>query len=170
MLMEKLKKIEKLICMLLSVVMGIILAILVSINVTQVVTRYFVDVIVTWIEDVSILGIQWITALGVPLAWFYGSHLEMDITDHIYSERMKKFFWWLCQVICLIASVKLIQLGFYNMELNYGAKATGLGYDESLRYLPLVVCGVFLCLAAAFKILENIWPHLDRKSREGERE
>lgn len=144
-----------------------ILLYLVGINVVQIVTRYFVSVVITWIEDVSILGILWIAALGVPYAWFKGDHLEMDITEKIYPQWLKTGFWWLCQVVCLVAAVNLVQMGLYNMRLNKGVMATAMGYDESLRYLPLVVCGCILGLACVVKIAEKICMIAD-KTREAQ--
>ncbi len=154
--MKTLKKYEDIICLAIKIIVGCILLYLVGINVLQVITRYFVDRVVTWIEDVSILGILWITALGVPFAWFKSEHLEMDITEHFYPTWAKRFCWWICQIVCLVAAVKLIELGLYSMELNRGVKATALGYDESLRYLTMVVCGILLSIAAIFKIIERI--------------
>ncbi len=153
--MKYINKFENVICLLLRAAIGTILICLVGINVLQIITRYFVEVVITWVEDVSILGILWIAVLGVPYAWFKGSHLEMDITDRLYPQWLKTGFWWGCQAVCLAASVKLAQLGLYNMRLNKGVVATALGYDESFRYLPLVVCGCLLGLAAATKMAEK---------------
>lgn len=149
-------KMEKWICMVIEVSIGIILFVLVGINVLQVVTRYFVAVTITWVEDLSVIGIQWIAALGVPLAWFRKTHLEMDITDKIYSASVKKILWWFMQVVCVFAAIQLISMGLYTMKLNMGFVASAVGYDESLRYVPLVLCGGLLTLAAVFKIVEEL--------------
>ncbi len=164
--MESIKKCEKVICLILQIIIGAILVGLVGINVLQIITRYFVSKVITWTEDVSILGILWIAALGVPYAWFKGEHLEMDVTDRIYSEKMKTILWWVCQFVCVVASIKLVQLGLYNCKLNVGVKATALGYDESLRYLPLIICGVLLGLASVFKIAEGILAKVTNKTKE----
>lgn len=154
--MEKiLNKIETIICTAIEFIVGLIVISMVSINILQVVTRYFVDKIITWIEDVSILGVLCIASLGVAYAWFKGEHLIMDITDEIYPERVKKILWVICQFVAVVAGVKLVQLGVYNAQLNLGVKATGLQYDESLRYIPLVVCGALLTVAAVINLAKE---------------
>lgn len=154
-MMKFLNKTEAVICTAIEVIVGLIVFAMVSINVLQVITRYFVDKVITWIEDVSILGVLCIASLGVAYAWFKGEHLIMDITDEIYSEKVKKIFWVLCQVVAVVAAGKLVQLGIYNAQLNLGVKATGLQYDESLRYIPLIVCGVLLVIAAVINLAKE---------------
>lgn len=152
----KLNKAENFICDVLCAIIAIILLGLVGINVVQVATRYFISVTVTWVEDISILGILWIAAIGVPVAWFKGQHLIMDITDKFYASWLKEACWWILQIVGAISSYSLIDMGIYTMELNRGFIATAVGYDEALRYLPLAVCGVLLGLAVLFSIIEKI--------------
>ena len=150
-----LDKTEAIICTAIEFIVGLIVISMVSINVLQVVTRYFVDKVITWIEDVSILGVLCIASLGVAYAWLKGEHLIMDITDEIYPDKVKKVLWVICQIVAIVAGVKLVQLGIYNAQLNLGVKATGLQYDESLRYIPLVVCGVLLAIAAIINLAKE---------------
>lgn len=150
-----LQTVERKLCFCLKAFIGVILLFLVGINVVQVITRYAVNVIITWVEEISILGIIWIAAVGVPLAWFTRSHLEMDITDRVYSEGVKKALWWLVQVVCVAASIALIRVGFYAARVNKGLTVSLVGYDESFRYLPLIVCGFLLLAAAVFKMAEE---------------
>lgn len=153
--MKLLNKIENIICDISCTILAVILLALVGINVVQVVTRYFVSVTVTWVEDISILGILWIAAIGVPVAWFKGQHLVMDITDRFYASWLKEACWWILQVVGMISAVSLFRMGRYTMELNRGFIATAVGYDEAIRYLPLAVCGVLLGLAVLFKVAEK---------------
>ena len=141
---------------------------MVSINVLQVVTRYFVDKVITWIEDVSILGVLCIASLGVAYAWFKGEHLAMDITDELYPEKLKKVLWVICQIVAVVAAIKLVQLGVYNAKLNLGVKATGLQYDESLRYIPLIVCGVLLAVAAVINLAKEGVMMVNKKGSGGD--
>ena len=162
--MEKLlNKIETVICTIIEFLVGIIVVFMVGINILQVVTRYFVDQIITWIEDVSILGVLCITSLGVAYAWFKGQHLMMDITDGIYPEKLKKVLWIVCQIVAVAAGIKLVELGVYNAQLNVGVKATGLQYDESLRYIPLIVCGALLTIASAVNLAKEFFAGGNKK-------
>lgn len=94
--MKLLNKIEAVICATIRLIVGVIVFFMVGINVLQVVTRYFVDKVITWIEDVSILSVLCIAALGVSYAWLKGEHLIMDITDELYPEKLKKALWIIC--------------------------------------------------------------------------
>ena len=156
--MEKIQKIESIICKVIELIISLILGFMVVAMTLQVVTRYFVAVQVTWVEDVSVLCIQWITGLGVPLAWFKGTHLEMDITNNLYPEKVKKTLYIILQVVAVYASIQLIKLGNYSYELNKGFTESAVGYDESFRYVPLIICGYLLLIAASFKFLEAVIP------------
>lgn len=165
--MKLLNKIEAVICATIRFIVGVIVFFMVGINVLQVVTRYFVDKVITWIEDVSILSVLCIAALGVSYAWLKGEHLIMDITDELYPEKLKKVLWIICQLVAVVAGVKLAQLGIYNAELNLGVKATGLRYDESLRYIPLIVCGVLLAVAAVINLAKEWVTHMNKEGNGG---
>lgn len=165
--MKLLNKIEAVICATIRLIVGVIVFFMVGINVLQVVTRYFVDKVITWIEDVSILSVLCIAALGVSYAWLKGEHLIMDITDELYPEKLKKVLWIICQLVAVVAGVKLAQLGIYNAELNLGVKATGLRYDESLRYIPLIVCGVLLAVAAVINLAKEWVTHMNKEGNGG---
>lgn len=161
-------KIEDIICTIIKVLVAIIVIGMVGINVLQVITRYFIDYIMTWIEDVSILGVLWIATLGVAYAWFKGTHLTMDITDNIYSDKLKRILWIVSQFVAILCGLKLCELGIYNAKLNLGVKATGLQYDESFRYYPLVVCGVLLTIAAVINLGKEWATHMEKKKSGGE--
>ena len=165
--MKLLNKIEAVICATIRLIVGVIVFFMVGINVLQVVTRYFVDKVITWIEDVSILSVLCIAALGVSYAWLKGEHLIMDITDELYPVKLKKALWIICQLVAVVAGVKLAQLGIYNAELNLGVKATGLRYDESLRYIPLIVCGVLLAVAAVINLAKEWVTHMNKEGNGG---
>lgn len=166
--MKLLNKIESAICTAIRFIVGLIVFFMVGINVLQVVTRYFVDKVITWIEDVSILSVLCITALGVSYAWLKGEHLAMDITDELYPEKVKKVLWIISQLVAIVAGVKLAQLGIYNAKLNLGVKATGLQYDESLRYIPLIVCGVLLSVAAVINLAKEWVMRMNNGEKGGE--
>ena len=92
----------------------------------------------------------------------------MDITDEIYPDKVKKVLWVICQIVAIVAGVKLVQLGIYNAQLNLGVKATGLQYDESLRYIPLVVCGVLLAIAAIINLAKEWVMRVNKKGSGGD--
>lgn len=161
-------KIEDIICTIIKVIVAIIVIGMVGINVLQVITRYFIDYIITWIEDVSILGVLWIATLGVAYAWFKGDHLIMDITDSFYPDKLKKILWIVCQIIVIPCGIKLCELGVYNAKLNFGVKATGLQYDESFRYYPLIVCGALLAIAAIITLGKEWATYMEKKKSGGE--
>lgn len=161
--MANLKRIENVICIILQTLIAVILGVMVIFMCLQVATRYFVSVQVTWVEDICVLCMQWIAGMGIPLAWFRGTHLTMDITDKIYSEKVKRFFYIALQIVALYAAIRLILLGFYNFRLNRGFKESGVGYDESFRYVPLIICGFLLTVATSFKVIEICFQFIEKK-------
>lgn len=140
-----------------------ILLVLVSLNIVQVITRYFVSVVIVWLEEATILGIYWMAAFGLPLLTFSNEHLLMDITGKIMPAGVKTVIEWGILLLSLVAGVGFVIVGGKAYAVNKGYRSSILGFDECFRYVPLIVCGVLLVVAVIFRVLRAV-----KKTKAGE--
>lgn len=132
-----------------QLVMSVIIIIMTLSNVLQVCTRYFISYQVMWVEDISILGLYWLFALGTPMAWILGKHLDMNAFEGFMSKQLKIFLWYLMQIVGFLGGIALVIIGSKSYQMNNGFVMSVVGFDESFRYVPLMVCGAlmtFVCL------------------------
>lgn len=151
-----LDKIEDKICLVLQVLIAIILLVLVVLNCIQVVTRYFVSVVIVWLEEATILGIYWMAALGLPLLTFKNEHLLMDVSGKILPGIVKTIVEWAIIVLSFVASIGFVVSGILAYRINHGFYSSILGFDEGFRYIPLIVLGTLMFVAVCFRLVHTI--------------
>ena len=140
----------------LQVLMGLIILVMTVSNIIQIVTRYFISYQVMWVEDVSIFGLYWIFAFGMPMAWIIGAHLDMNAFENLMSAGFKRFLWLIQQIVGIGAGIGLIYTGKCCIDANKGFIMSIIGVDEMWRYVPLVVAGVLLLIAIALLLAKAI--------------
>mgnify|MGYP004697563349 CR=1 FL=1 len=153
------EKIKQRVVTVLEFIMGLLLLAMIVSNFIQMVTRYFINMTVVWVEDFSILGIYWCFALGMPLAWLLNAHMEMNILENVLSAKVKVVISYLVQLSGIIFGSLFIKAGLRAIKLNKGYIMSIIGFDEMWRYVPLVVCGVLLILSALFTVTEMVLKH-----------
>lgn len=139
-----------------ELVLGVLIAAMIATNFIQMLTRYFINMTVTWVEDFSVLGLYWCFALGTPMAWLLSAHMEMNILDKILPKTFKRVLAYLTQVAGFCVAILFIRAGMRSIKLNKGYVMSIIGFDEMWRYIPVVVCGVLLILAVIFRTVEMI--------------
>lgn len=151
-----LNKIEERICLVLQILIAIILLVLVVLNCVQVITRYFISVVIVWLEEATILGIYWMAALGLPLLTFKNEHLLMDVSGKILPGIVKTIVEWAIIVLSFVASIGFFVSGIRAYRINHGFYSSILGFDEGFRYIPLIVLGVLMFTAVCFRLVHTI--------------
>ena len=137
-----------------QLILGVVIFVMAMANVIQVVTRYMVSVQVLWVEDVSMMGLYWIFALGTPMCWILKQHLNMNAFEQKMSAKVRQILWAVQNVIGLAGGLGLIYLGRRCMRVNKGFVMSAIGFDEGLRYLPLVVGGAFLAAVCVLLLVQ----------------
>ena len=158
-------KIRDKIVYVIELVLGILIFVMIMANFLQMVTRYFINMTVTWVEDFSVLGLYWCFALGTPMAWLLGQHMEMNILENILPKKLKKVLAYITQVVGLIVGVLFVRAGLRSISLNKGYVMSIIGFDEMWRYIPVVVCGILLIAAVIFQTVEMIQKDCIRNKR-----
>lgn len=140
----------------LQFLMGLIILIMTISNVIQVFTRYFISYQLMWVEDISSMGLYWIFALGMPMAWILGAHLDMNVFEQFMSRRFKRILWFLQQICGIICGAFLIIIANRCIRLNKGYVMSIVGFDESMRYVPLFVAGVLFLVISMMMIMSRL--------------
>lgn len=161
---KSIEKIERVICTALDAIIAMILGAMILVMVAQIICRYALpDVTLWWAEDICILGILWITALGAPDAWLKKSNLVMDIISSWANKTFIKCFDIIIDVVGVLAGVGLTIAGKIAYNNNIGFVQSGLRYDESFRYVPIMVFGIGVAFAAILTLIKLL---LKKKSKE----
>lgn len=123
--------------------------------VLQVVTRYFVDVTIIWIEEVSIYILSWMAAAGVPWMWLKEGHIRMDVLNIYLPQKVLNGMDLFINLMGIVMGAALVRTGWITIGVNKGYTLSIIGIDEGFRYYPLVFCGVLFAACAAIKLAEQ---------------
>ena len=129
---------------------------LTALAILQVVTRYFVDVTIIWIEEISIYILSWMAAAGVPWMWLKDGHIRMDVLNIYLPKRVLYAMDLFINLMGIVMGVALARTGWITIGVNKGYTLSIVGIDEGFRYYPLVFCGVLFAACAAIKLIEQL--------------
>lgn len=85
--------------------------------------------------------------------------MEMNILENFMTRKFKLVISYITQVLGVGMGIVYIVTGMRSLILNKGYVMSIMGFDEMWRYVPVVVCGVLLILAAIFNFVELIVTH-----------
>ena len=124
--------------------------------VLQVVTRYFVDVTIIWIEEVSIYILSWMAAAGGPWMWLKEGHIRMDVLNVYLPQTILYGMDLFINLMGIVMGIALVRTGWITIGVNKGYTLSIIGIDEGFRYYPLVFCGVLFSVCAALELAEQL--------------
>jgi TRAP-type C4-dicarboxylate transport system permease small subunit len=162
--MAKIARIRAVYANVLQSFIGIALGCLVLINLWQVLTRYFVDMIVMWTEDVTVLTLLWMAACGAGWLWTVHDCLAMDVADFLLPKKVLHMLDYLVEVMGLIGGPVIFYIAINALNANAGIIMSVLQFDEKIRYYPVVFMGFAIFVASVLRLLELI--ENDRKGKE----
>ena len=154
--MNIINRFRKYYCLALQSFISISLFALVCVNLYQVITRYAVDVTVLWTEDFSILTMLWMAACGFGWLWATHRMLSMDVANYIFPRKVLHLFDYILELAGLFIGPGLVYIGSTAYRANSGLVTTMTGFDEKLRYLPLIFAGILILLSSVLRLLELI--------------
>ena len=130
--------------------------VILGINVVNVILRYLTDASFIYTEDVTVMGMLWIMGVGVSVGWWNREHLLINIIDSFLPPKALEILMFVLDFVGVGAGVLMFNLGRMTAAINKGLKTSLIGFDESLRYWPVIVGGAMLTVAAACCIVEQI--------------
>ena len=153
---EALRKANNAICKVSGALISLIIVALILLNITQMITRYFISFTFTWAEEVSIMVLLYMTAIGAPWVVLRRGHLKMDATEKLLTPRMKVIAHWGLHALLFMMSIVFIYSGWMTMKANQGYTMSVLRFDEVWRYVPLFLEGILMLIAEIITFLEDI--------------
>ncbi|MCF0238636.1 MAG: TRAP transporter small permease [Sphaerochaetaceae bacterium] len=125
-------------------------------NVLQVICRYALSVSFYFSEDVTVLGMLWIMALGISVGILFHDHLLINIIDGLVSKKALDILNFILDFVLALFGIAMVYFGNLSLQANKGFTQSMLGFDESFRYVPVLIGGILTFFASIECILEQI--------------
>lgn len=137
-----LERIREKMSFLMQVFMACMIGGLLTLNLMQVLTRYLIKYTIVWLNDMNIFFLLWLTCMALPWLWLNRKHLAMDYADKIIPAGIMRVLQHIISIAACLIAVGLFLSASSAYRANTGLVATTMGWDESARYLPFIVCAV----------------------------
>ena len=80
----------------------------------------------------------------------------MDVLDMVLPEKGINFLKNVVDVATLIGGTVILYIGIKTVNVNSGYIYSMLRYDEKIKYIPLIITGIGMMVAAILNIIEKI--------------
>ncbi|WP_118138168.1 TRAP transporter small permease [Oceanicella sp. SM1341] len=118
--------------------------------------RYVMNSTPTWVEQLALLLVVFISFLGAAVVVHDEGHLSVDFFRDALPPRGRL---WVSVFNDLVLALFALAMAWFTWQLvlfKWRAKIPLLGWPEGLRSLPLVVCGVLVVLFCGARILRRL--------------
>lgn len=129
---------------------------LVALNVYNMVIRYFTNAAFAYTEDVTVLGMLWMMSLNIGVCWIYREHLTMNIIDGLLKGKGFFILNLFLDLLGIAAGILMIHISKLAYVVNSGFVQSVLGFDESFRYVPIMVGGGLLSVGCLINLVETL--------------
>lgn len=119
--------------------------------------RYVLNDTPTWVEQVSLLLVVYITFLGAAAGVRNNSHLSIDFIREGLPGLPREIMRYLADFIVIIFGGFMAWQGWFMIIGNLERPIPIIGISESWRAAPLVICGVLMILFSAVNIVERLF-------------
>ncbi len=132
-------------CMLLA---GTALVVLIAIFGWLVWGRYVINSTPTWVEQLSILLIAWITFLGAAVGVRRNSHLSIDFVREAMPRGPRLLLRYVADLYVIVFAGFMAWQGWRLVATNLTRKIPMINFSESWRAAPLMICGILMIVFA----------------------
>lgn len=136
-------------------VAGLQLVVLIGIFGWLVYGRYVLNDTPTWVEQLALVLVVWITFLGGAVGVWTRSHLSVDFVREMMPPSVAVPLKWLALLGVLAFSVALAGYGGQLALGTWGRTIPMLGVPEGLRALPMAICGTLSTLFTLYHMAEH---------------
>lgn len=136
--------------------LGLVLLVMVFIVFSNVLSRYFLNISISWSEEISRFMLVWLVFLGAALAYEKDEHLSLDILMRYLPKKAALFVKVIADFLVLF-SIGLITKGGYSLTVNswdWLSPATMTPY--AYVYIVVPICSVALLLQTIYKLICHI--------------
>jgi TRAP-type C4-dicarboxylate transport system permease small subunit len=114
--------------------------------------RYVMNDTPTWVEQVSLLLVVWITCLGAGVGVRRDTHLAVEFIREALPARPRRMARALADLTVMAFGLVMVWQGWALAAANLDRMIPMLGAPEAWRIAPLVVCGALMTLFAGVRI------------------
>ena len=145
--------------MAMTAVAGVMMVMLIAIFGWLVYGRYILNATPTWVEQVALLLVVWITFLGAAVGVRRGTHLAVDFIRDAAPVPIPWLGLLLCALALVFFGVMLAWQGFEMFERTASRDIPLLGISEGWRAVPVVIGGAAIALYAFDDALRLLLPN-----------
>ncbi len=116
--------------------------------------RYILNDTPTWVEQVALLLVVWITFLGGAAGVWTKSHLSIDFVRESFPASIRNPLRWMAVIGVLIFGGFLAWEGAVLAASTWPRTVPMIGISEGYRAVPMAICGAFTVLFSLFHIYE----------------
>ena len=142
-------------CRLCMAAAGVGLVVLVAIFGWLVYGRYVLNNTPTWVEQVSLLLVVYITFLGAAVGVWRNTHLSIEFVRESLPLRPRLVARTIADVIVLVFACVMAWQGGQLVMNNLARPIPMLQISEGWRAAPLAVCGALMVVFAGFRLVER---------------
>lgn len=117
--------------------------------------RYVLNDTPTWVEQLSLVLVVWITFLGGAVGVWTKSHLSVDFMREMMPAAIATPLRWVSLIGVLAFSVALTIYGAELTMNTWARRIPMLGVAEGLRALPMAICGALSTLFTLYHMAEH---------------
>lgn len=140
-----------------TVVASAMMVILIGIFGWLVYGRYVLNATPTWVEQVALLLIVWITFLGAAVGVRRGTHLAVDFIRDAAPVPIRKIGLLICAVALIFFGVMLAWQGYEMFERVMRRRIPLLGVSEAWRAAPVIIGGFMTALFAVDDLITGLF-------------
>ncbi|MEE3045317.1 MAG: TRAP transporter small permease [Pseudomonadota bacterium] len=140
---------------------------IVIVGTMQVCNRFFLNLSLSWSEELQRYGQIWIVFLGVPVAYRYCAHIGMETLTDLLSERGRAVFFAIVDLLWIVLAIALISGTVELSRFLQLQKSPGMGLPMHLVYAAIPIGSgymVIIALRRLFAFLKH-GPQFDSQIR-----
>lgn len=119
--------------------------------------RYVMNDTPTWVEQVSLILVVWITFLGAAVAVHQRAHLAVDFIRDAFPDRLRRAATVLADLMVLGFAAAMVWHGYLLTEAGTARDVPMLGVSEAWRVAAVPVSGALITLFISVRLLRGVF-------------
>ena len=118
--------------------------------------RYVLNDTPTWVEQSSLVIVVYITCLGAAAGVRNNSHLNIDFIREGLPALPREIMRYIADLFVVFFGFFMAWQGWYLVMENLSRPIPIIGFSESWRATPLVICGVLMVVFSCVNIVHRL--------------
>lgn len=136
-----------------EVVIFVVFLAIVIVGTMQVFNRFFLNLSLSWSEELQRYGQIWIVFLGIPVAYRHGVHIGMETLTNRLPPRGQAVFSVIVDILWIVLAVSLILGTATLMKFLHLQSSPGLGLRMDIVYAAIPVGAAYMILIALRRLV-----------------